>query len=164
MSTFVSVGNANQSFSRLIDAVIAMRAELPTPIVIQHGYTPTRETVGVTLVERMEMDAFSRWVAEAELLIMHAGAGSLIHAIQAGKVPVVMPRRAEEGEHIDNHQLELAEALEGEVRIVVARTPAELRNAVQRALELQARRQQARGETPELVRRVSGLLDELADG
>jgi UDP-N-acetylglucosamine transferase subunit ALG13 len=95
---------------------------------------------------------------------MHAGAGSLIHAIQAGKVPVVMPRRAEEGEHIDDHQMELAHVLEREGRIVVARTPAELRDAVQCARERQTRWQQGRSETPELVRRVSALLDELAGG
>lgn len=163
MSTFVSVGNANQPFCRLIDAVIAIVDELPGPVMIQHGHTPARTAAGVTLVERMEMEAFSREVAKAELLIMHAGAGSLIHAIQAGKVPVVMPRRAEKGEHIDDHQLELAAALVQEKRIVVAQGPEDLAKAVQQARKLQATGSETVQKEAALVQRVSALLDELAD-
>ena len=37
MTTFVAVGNATQPFARLIDAVVAIAADLPQPVLIQHG-------------------------------------------------------------------------------------------------------------------------------
>jgi hypothetical protein len=36
MSTFVSVGNATQSFSRLLDAVIDIAPTLPQPVIFQY--------------------------------------------------------------------------------------------------------------------------------
>ena len=94
MSTFVSVGNANQPFSRLLEAVaiLAEQGGLPLPVIVQHGHTPFVST-SCKAIDFMAMEDFSEYVQSAELLIIHAGAGSMIHACQAGKVPVVMPRR-----------------------------------------------------------------------
>lgn len=76
-------------------------------------------------------------VAEAELLIMHGGAGSIIHSLQMGKVPVVMPRLSKYGEIIDDHQLEFVLALAESGRIVLAREPSDLAQAVSKALSRQ---------------------------
>jgi UDP-N-acetylglucosamine transferase subunit ALG13 len=136
VSTFVSVGNATQPFSRLLDEVARLALTLPRPVIVQHGETPFLPDV-CKVISFVEMSEFERLVAEAELLILHAGAGSLIHAIRAGKVPVVMPRRAEYGEHVDDHQIEFARALAAAGRVVVAYQPAQLGDAVRRALALQ---------------------------
>ena len=87
----------------------------------------------------MEMAEFSQQVETADLLILHAGAGSVIHAIQAGKVPVVMPRQAKYGEHVDDHQLEFARALAEMGKVVVAEEPGQLADAVRRAIVQQQR-------------------------
>jgi len=84
------------------------------------------------------MDAFHELVKEAELVIMHAGAGSIIHAIQVGKIPVVMPRRKQYAEHIDDHQRELANAFEQLGKVVVAEEAEDLMNAVVNTLERQS--------------------------
>ena len=47
----------------------------------------------------------------AELVITHAGVGSILMAVKHGHVPVVMPRLKRQGEHLDDHQLELAEQM-----------------------------------------------------
>jgi UDP-N-acetylglucosamine transferase subunit ALG13 len=136
VSTFVSVGNATQPFRRLLDEVARLAAVLPQPVVVQHGATPFQADACRAL-PFVDMNEFERLVASAELLILHAGAGSVIHAVRAGKVPVVMPRRALYGEHIDDHQIEFARALAAAGRVVVADDAAQLRDAVQRALLLQ---------------------------
>src|SRR5690242_15296157 len=104
VSTFVSLGNATQSFRRLTDAVMKIAFLLPQPLVVQHGNT-VFQGAGHNAKPFMSMEEFDRLVCQADLLIMHAGAGSVIHAIQAGKVAVVMPRLAKYGEIIDDHQL-----------------------------------------------------------
>jgi UDP-N-acetylglucosamine transferase subunit ALG13 len=95
-----------------------------------------------------------RLVAGVELLIVHAGAGSVIHAIRAGKVPVVMPRRKALGEHMDDHQAEFAAALEQTGHVVVAHDAAGLAAAIERALALQCE-VRSWPRTNELVRRVA---------
>lgn len=133
MSTFVSVGNAKQPFRRLLDAVARLAPRLPQPVVVQHGHTPfaCEHCQAVTF---LGMGEFARRVAEAELLILHAGAGSVIHAIEAAKRPVVMPRRADLGEHVNNHQLEFARVLGETGRVVVVETPERLEAAIAGAL------------------------------
>lgn len=136
MSTFVSVGNAKQPFSRLLDEVARLVMSLPQPVVVQYGVT-SFQSGDYQAVPFVEMEEFERLMSGAELLILHAGAGSVIHAVRAGKVPVVMPRRVAYGEIVDDHQVEFALALEAAGRVVVAEEPSQLAGAVRRALDLQ---------------------------
>lgn len=57
---------------------------------------------------------------DADAVIAHAGVGSILSALQVGKVPVVVPRRAEHQEHIDDHQTDIANLLDRQ-GLVVAR-------------------------------------------
>ena len=75
MTTFVSVGNAHQPFTRLIDAVISIAHTLPQPVVVQHGHSPF-DNVECRGVVFLDMWAFEFAVREAEVLVLHAGAGS----------------------------------------------------------------------------------------
>jgi UDP-N-acetylglucosamine transferase subunit ALG13 len=50
-------------------------------------------------------------MAAADLVIAHAGVGSALAAMQAGHCPVLIPRRRARGEHVDDHQLQLAAEL-----------------------------------------------------
>jgi len=162
VTTFVSVGNATQSFGRLIEAVLKIAPRLPQPVVMQHGNTALKG-VGCIAQPFMEMEAFGQTMAQAELLILHAGAGSVIHAIQTGKIPVVMPRRARYGEIIDDHQLEFARALAQSGKLVVAEEPADLMAAVVEAQNRQKGTQHS-VHTPPLVGLISAVLRECVQG
>jgi len=133
VSTFVAVGNATQSFGRMLNAVSALLPRLPQPVIVQHGNTSFQ---GDGCIPRpfIEMTEYNRCITEAGLVILHAGAGSVIHAIRAGKVPVVIPRLANHGEHVDDHQLEFARALSRAGKIVLAEEPRDLFSAVAEAL------------------------------
>lgn len=48
---------------------------------------------------------------EADVVVAHAGTGSALAAIEAGRCPVLVPRRAAHGEHVDDHQLQIATEL-----------------------------------------------------
>jgi UDP-N-acetylglucosamine transferase subunit ALG13 len=137
VSTFVSLGNATQPFPRLLAAVAAAEALLPRPLLVQHGATPAEAMAGLqgtTCHAFLPMAAFERLVMEARLLILHAGAGSVIHAVRAGKRPVVMPRRQQPGEHVDDHQLEFARALAASGHVLLAESAEDLPQAIEKAL------------------------------
>ncbi len=160
MSTLVSVGNATQPFARLLRAVRAMLPRLPQPVVVQHGSTPF-PPAGCRAMPFLEMTEFDRLVRDSSLLIVHGGAGSVIHAVRAGKVPVVMPRRARDNEVVDDHQLEFALQLERLGRIVLAPEEQDLENAVAKALERQANRP-GNAELPLMLRLVRARIEEIA--
>lgn len=136
LSTFVSVGNAIQSFHRLLNEVIRLESILPKPLIIQYGHTLFNSD-GSKAVQFLAMSEFERLVFEAKLLIFHAGAGSVMHAVHAGKIPVVMARRSVFAEHVDDHQVEFADALEKAGRVIVAHDVTDLATAVQQAINIQ---------------------------
>jgi UDP-N-acetylglucosamine transferase subunit ALG13 len=64
--------------------------------------------------------------AEADLVVAHAGMGSIITTLTLAKPILIMPRRAAYGEHRNDHQLATAEHLGKRSGIVVAQTEAEV--------------------------------------
>ena len=102
-------------------------------------------------------------------MILHAGAGSVSHAIRAGKIPVIMPRRAECGEHVNDHQVEFAHALAETGSAVVAEEPEHFEAAIEEALRRQEglRRQRRSGvpgsAEPRMVALVRAALGEYAE-
>ncbi|NWG29869.1 MAG: hypothetical protein HXY29_00040 [Rhodocyclaceae bacterium] len=162
MSTFVTVGNARQPFRRLLDVVAAHLALLPHPVVVQHGHTPF-VAPNCRTVDFLSMQEYADHIAQARVLIMHAGAGSLIHAIEAGKRPIVMPRLERYGEHVNDHQMELASALAQQRRVVLIASGQELVGALRIVLsdrpDSRSRRsQEAGGRMVDLLRETLSQL------
>src|SRR5207249_3978192 len=89
--TFVTVGNATDGFRRLLGAVATLAGDglLPTPIVIQSGHNPGFVSPHAVVRAFMPMEEFEDHVRRARLVISHAGAGTVLNAMAARKVPVV---------------------------------------------------------------------------
>jgi UDP-N-acetylglucosamine transferase subunit ALG13 len=64
-------------------------------------------------------------MAEADLVIAHAGVGSALTALDQGRVPVLLPRLRKYGEMVDDHQLMIAAELESR-GLAVSRAPEDL--------------------------------------
>jgi UDP-N-acetylglucosamine transferase subunit ALG13 len=50
-------------------------------------------------------------VRSAAVVVCHGGAGIISSALAAGRRPIVVPRRASLGEHVDDHQYQLTRKL-----------------------------------------------------
>ncbi len=48
---------------------------------------------------------------DADVVVAHTGIGSAIDAMESGKCPVLVPREARHGEHVDDHQRQIAAEL-----------------------------------------------------
>jgi UDP-N-acetylglucosamine transferase subunit ALG13 len=104
---FVSVGTHQQPFQRLLDALDVLDG---SRLVLQYG--PGEPPAGIArAVPYMSFDAMIECFREAETVITHAGVGSILCARREGHLPLVVPRRHELGEHVDEHQAELTRAL-----------------------------------------------------
>jgi UDP-N-acetylglucosamine transferase subunit ALG13 len=133
MSTFVSVGNTHQPFTRLLHAVAANALDLPQPVIVQHGHTPFGSNA-CRAVPFFEMSEFERLIAGSSLIIVQAGGGGILHALRSGKVPVVVPRQQRLGEHIDDHQVSWGRALSKTGRVVLVEDVSQLMLGVRQAL------------------------------
>jgi UDP-N-acetylglucosamine--N-acetylmuramyl-(pentapeptide) pyrophosphoryl-undecaprenol N-acetylglucosamine transferase len=82
-----------------------------TDVLWQTGYTDTSglDIDSCAIVPTAEL---ARAIAESDAVITHAGVGSIISVLQAGKMPVIVPRRAKFKEHVDDHQTLVADMLE----------------------------------------------------
>jgi UDP-N-acetylglucosamine transferase subunit ALG13 len=132
----VTVGNATQGFRRLLDAVDRLAGEGAfggDTLRVQSGHTRDFRPRHCRHQAFFSMDEFVALIHEASLIIAHAGAGTLFHALGAGKVPVVMPRRRKYGEHVDDHQVELVTALAAAGRVVPAYEAEDVQGAVRTA-------------------------------
>ena len=114
----VTVGTTDRDFRRLILRLIDI---LPPDVNVlwQTGHTNVDglDIDARTLVPESELIAA---MAAADVTISHAGAGSLATALQLGRVPVFVPRRAEHDEQIDDHQIELATWANGQGLAIAA--------------------------------------------
>lgn len=133
MTTFVSIGNAHQPFKRLLNGVLETIDILPRPVIVQFGYSLFKDT-RCLYSPFLSLDQYNRYIQDAQLLILHAGAGSVIKALRAGKRPIVVPRRKKFQEHINDHQLDFAKALSKMDKIELVLEISDLKSAVQNVL------------------------------
>ena len=49
-----------------------------------------------------------RAIRDADVLVAHAGVGTALAALEVGACPVLVPRRFAHGEHVDDHQTQIA--------------------------------------------------------
>lgn len=109
MKVVVIVGTKGP-FPRLVDAVAQWASRRPdTQVWVQHagGGLPA----GFDGAAMAPHEVVSTRLAGADVVICHAGSGTIRDALKLGHRPVVVPRLARFGEHVNDHQLELVEAL-----------------------------------------------------
>ena len=106
---FVSVGTHEAPFDRMLRAVYEL--ELDEQLVVQHGPSTVRSDSAVE-VEYLSFEEVVDYIRKARAVVMHAGVGSVMISLANGKRPIVMARRFEFAEHVDDHQVELARRMD----------------------------------------------------
>jgi UDP-N-acetylglucosamine transferase subunit ALG13 len=120
----ISLGTHQQPFSRALDLVEPLARSGET-LIIQHGSTPPRPDMeNATWIEYLPFEDLASRMTEASSVVCHAGVGTIMTALQRGHTPLVLPRQSRYGEHVDDHQLDIATrfAERGLVRCVACET------------------------------------------
>ncbi|MFA5358084.1 MAG: PssE/Cps14G family polysaccharide biosynthesis glycosyltransferase [archaeon] len=117
---FVSVGTHKQQFDRLlkeIDGLIENK-KIKGTVFAQIGssyYTPKN----FKYKKFLSLEEFDKNVKKCGIFITHAGEGNIGTGLQYEKRMIVVPRLKKFGEHTNDHQLELADAMRKENRAIV---------------------------------------------
>ena len=122
---FATCGSSHYPFHRMMEALAALPVH---DLYVQHG--PASPPPGARSVAYMPFEEIVDSIGMAEMVVTHAGVGSILCAVKAGHTPIIFPRLKRHGEAVDDHQAELAEALEERGTALLARTGAELAAAV----------------------------------
>lgn len=107
---FVTLGTIRPyRFDSLVDAVL--RSLRPEDIVLwQLGETERQDLPGKVhkTVSASEFDNLAQW---ADIVVTHSGVGSVLRLLDLGVSPIVVPRSSARHEHVDDHQVQVADAL-----------------------------------------------------
>ncbi|MBI4021196.1 MAG: beta-1,4-galactosyltransferase [Candidatus Aenigmarchaeota archaeon] len=114
---FVSVGTDTHDFSRLLRRMDEVARTKEVVMQIGHSHYRPRHARWFAFETNAAID---RLYSRADVIVTHAGAGSIISALVYGKVPLVVPRLQRFGEHVNDHQLDVARFLDrkGMVKLV----------------------------------------------
>ncbi len=101
---FVTVGTHEQSFNRLVEYMDKWAENHDEKVVIQTGFS-TYEPKFATWQKLYPFQQMNKNMSDARIIITHGGPSSFIAPLQKGKIPIVVPRRKEFDEHVNDHQL-----------------------------------------------------------
>jgi UDP-N-acetylglucosamine transferase subunit ALG13 len=119
MNVFVTVGT-QVPFDRLIMAVDEWAAShTEMHIFAQIGESSFRPE-HIEFVTMLEPPEFRRRALWSDVLVAHAGMGSILTALQYGKPILVMPRQSRLKEHRNDHQLATALHIKKMSKVAVA--------------------------------------------
>ncbi|WP_320967090.1 glycosyltransferase [Hungatella sp.] len=109
---FVTVGTHEQPFNRLIEYVDNLKKDggITDEVIMQTGFS-TYEPKFCKWSRLLPYNEMVQSVADARIVITHGGPASFIMPLQIGKIPIVVSRRHEFNEHVNNHQVEFAKAV-----------------------------------------------------
>lgn len=127
---FVTTGTHEQQFNRLVTEVDRYAAEHSEDVFVQYGYEtmPPAHAKGDRLIARDVMDELMR---NARVIVTHGGPGSIWGAFEYNKIPIVVPRQAKYGEHVDNHQLLFCRRLAKSKRVLLVEDISDLTPLIQ---------------------------------
>ncbi len=119
---FISLGTERFPFKRACKYIYKLIKEgFNDKIVLQYGKTPC--DLNFSNLEKYDFVPYSKFIElidSADVIIMHGGVGSFLDTVARGKVPVILPRKAKLGEHLDDQQMHLAKTLEKEFNAPIA--------------------------------------------
>ena len=124
---FVIVGSQKFPFERLIREMdrIAGTGILQDDFVAQIGVS-SYEPQNMKWYRFMDKENFDHHIEICDLLVTHAGEGSIMTGLLKKRKVVAVPRYEHLGEHVSDHQLEIARALEKQKCIVNVENIADL--------------------------------------
>lgn len=125
---FITVGTHEQPFDRLLKCIDKMieNGQINEKVVCQKGFT-NYVPKNYSCEKLFPYENMQKYIKEARIVITHGGPASFLDSLKYGKIPVVVPRKKEYNEHVNNHQVEFAREVEKRMKnIIVAENDAEI--------------------------------------
>jgi UDP-N-acetylglucosamine transferase subunit ALG13 len=160
----VIVGTDHHPFDRLINWVndwLSTHTDQTERFFVQWGATSGRPRCPGG--HFLEFDELATLLDQADIIICHGGPGTISEAWARGVIPIVVPRLAKLGEHVDDHQSDFCAEIAARGRIELAYTFPEFSSLLAKAeSDLSHFRILSSGSgADQAVAHLGGLIEEL---
>lgn len=158
---FLTVGT-QFPFDRLVKAIddILDRRLINEKIFAQMGKSSYKPR-NFEAVPSLENSLFDKYMREASQVISHAGVGTIITALEHNKPLLVMPRLKKYGEHVNDHQCNIAKKFEQEGYLLATYDVKELPEKIEKLKSFVPQKRQT--QTQQVIERISKFLDDLVE-
>lgn len=136
---FVSVGTQKQQFTRIFEMVEKSKLLANDEIIAQTGNTKF-ESKRIKLINSIDNAKFNEYISKADFVICHGGVGTIFNALEKGKKILVVPRLGKYKEHVNDHQLEVAEELDKEGFLILYKEDKEFDYYVKKLKEFEPKK------------------------
>lgn len=116
---YITLGTQNNDFTRCLKEFekVVENYHITEEVVAQKGYTKYAPE-GFTCLDFVSETDYQKYIAEASVVVSHAGSGALFSSIKKGKKIIAVARLAKYGEMVNDHQTELVKKLSEEGYLV----------------------------------------------
>jgi exopolysaccharide biosynthesis glucuronosyltransferase PssE len=129
---YVTVGTHTAQFDRLVRAADAYARTTSEEVVVQRGASAAKTTAARSF-DFCDSEEMDRLIRGSRIVVCH-GADTILDVLRAGKPVVAVPRQKRYGEHLNDHQVDFAQALAERGWIAVLDDPENgLADAIERA-------------------------------
>ena len=110
---FITTGSRSFQFNRLLKAVDEAVAEgiIVDSVFAQIGASDY-QIKNYEFIKFLNHDEFNKHINDCDIVLTHGGTGVIVNAVKLGKRVVAVPRLAEYGEVVDDHQIQLIKAFD----------------------------------------------------
>ncbi|MGO5070053.1 glycosyltransferase [Roseburia faecis] len=117
---FVTVGTHEQPFNRLVQKIDQLKKDgiIEEEVFIQTGFS-TYEPKYCQWSKLIPYEDMVQYVEKARIVITHGGPASFIMPLQIRKIPIVVPRQKQFGEHVNDHQMEFCKIVEERMKNII---------------------------------------------
>lgn len=132
MKIFVTLGTQKFQFDRLlkkIDELIEIKTINTDDLTVQCVYSEYQPK-NFKFFAMKPQDEIEEIMKKSDLIITHSGTGSIITSLKLGKKIIIAPRLKKYGEHVDDHQVELADVFKEKVNVIVVDDMQDLESAI----------------------------------
>lgn len=155
----VTLGTQDKPFTRLLDAIQKEieKGNIKDKVVVQAGCTKY-ESDDMEIFDLIPMEDFDKLMGECDLLITHGGVGSIITGLKNNKKVIAVPRLAEYGEHINDHQKQIIEKMSYAGNIIGVDDLDKLDEALKKVKKFKPKKYKSN--TNNMIELVEKLIDE----
>jgi UDP-N-acetylglucosamine transferase subunit ALG13 len=100
---FVTIGT-QAPFDRLVKAIDKIAPSLNNQEIIVQNFKGTYIPEHISTTDFLAPIEFDELFEKADLIVSHAGMGTIISALTKGKKIIIVPRKVDLGEHRNDHQ------------------------------------------------------------
>ena len=118
---FVTVGTEKFPFDRLIRVIDEAKRDglIEQEVFAQIG-AATYLPQSFDYSRFISFGSMIEYMNAADIIIGHAGVGTVLLSRQSNKIPIVFARQSAFGEHVDDHQVQFARKMEQEGLVIAA--------------------------------------------